>query len=252
MKKLLIKIILVLVVLAIIGVVVAILCLDSIVKKGVETAGPMITQVDVKLEHASVSLVGGSAKLKGFFVGNPTGYKTDSAIKVGNVAVSLKPKSILSDKIIIESINVQAPEITVEGTPTKNNLTKIQENVNGVASSGEAAQKKPGDSKPAKKLQVTDLVISGAKVHFNSTLTLGKTMTLSIPDIHLTNLGTGSDGITPAELTKKVLDELMQRIIPALIEAASHLGKDATKVLGEEGKKNVESVTKGLKGLLKK
>ena len=56
--------------------------LNGIVKKGVETAGPMITKVDVKLDGANISIFSGSADLKGLFVGNPPGYTTDSAIKV--------------------------------------------------------------------------------------------------------------------------------------------------------------------------
>ena len=86
MKKILIRIGIIVFVLAIIAGIVVVMFLGDIVKKGVETAGPMVTKVDVKLNKASISLLG-SAKLKGLFVGNPPGYKTDSAIKVGDVSV---------------------------------------------------------------------------------------------------------------------------------------------------------------------
>ena len=46
--------------------------------------------------------------------------------------------SVMSDKIIIESINVKAPEITVEGGLKDNNLTKIQNNVNALSGSPSA------------------------------------------------------------------------------------------------------------------
>ena len=251
MKKILIRSFLVVVVLLILSVVAVVLFLDQIVKKGVETAGPMITQVEVKLDHASISILGGSAKLKGLFVGNPPGYKTDSAIKVGDVSVSLKPKSIFSDKIIVESVLIKSPEITLEGGLRENNLTKILDNVNGTAAKDPGAEK-PADKKTNKKIQVTDLVISAAKVHVSSSLLGGQSMTLTIPDIHLQNLGTGSDGLTPAELTKKVMDAIVKEVIPAVVKAASNLGQGAGKILGEEGKKGAEKITGGLKGLFKK
>lgn len=254
MKKILIRIAIIgIAALIVIGIVV-VLFLGQIVKKGVETAGPMITKVDVKLDKASVSLLG-SAELKGLFVGNPPGYKTESAIKVGDVSVSLKPLSVLSDKIIVESVKVQSPEITIEGGLKDNNLTKILDNVNAAAGGGEAASLKAGEKKGGKKIQITDLTITGAKVHVNMLLSGGKTVTLPLPDIHLTNLGTGSDGLTPAELTKKVMDELMGKVVPAVTKGLADIGKgalDAGKGAGEDAKKGVEKVTGGLKGLFKK
>ena len=64
-------------------VVVLALSLDSIIKKGVEAVGPQITKTEMKLEKASISILSGSGALKGFVIGNPEGYKTPSAIKVG-------------------------------------------------------------------------------------------------------------------------------------------------------------------------
>src|SRR5436309_767213 len=88
-----------LVVVLILALLVVYLSLDSIVKKGVETVGPAITKVDVKLASASLSPFSGSGKLKGFVVGNPEGYKTASAIQLGEVSVSVVPKSVLGDKV---------------------------------------------------------------------------------------------------------------------------------------------------------
>jgi len=253
MKKILIRIAIIGAALVVIVGIVVIMFLGQIVKKGVETAGPMVTKVEVKLDKASISLLG-SAQLKGLFVGNPPGYKTESAIKVGEVSVSLKPLSVLSDKIVVESVKIESPEITIEGGIKDNNLTKILDNVTAAAGGTGTAEKK--DEKASnKKIQVTDLTITGAKVHANTLLSGGKTMTVSLPDIHLTNLGTGSDGITPAELTKQVMDAVMGKVVPALTEGLANVGKEALnlgKGAGEEAKKSVEKATGGLKGLFKK
>src|SRR5205085_1505276 len=118
--------------------------------------------------------------------------------------LALKLGSVFSDKVIIKSIELKEPEITLEGTLRgDNNLSKILSNVEGTSNSTNepAVQTTPG--KPAKKLEVDDFLITGAKVHVNIT-SVGE-FTVPIPEIHLTDLGKGQDGITAAELTKLVL-----------------------------------------------
>ena len=86
MKKLL-KILIVLVVLLLVGVFIASFFIGDIIKKGVETVGPQVTKVDVKLDGASLSFLGGSGSIKGLVVGNPPGYKSPTAIKVGKASL---------------------------------------------------------------------------------------------------------------------------------------------------------------------
>src|SRR5215468_317578 len=123
------KIILVLVLLIILGAVGVHFFLDSAIKKGVETFGPQITKVSVKLDSVSLSLLSGSGKIKGLIVGNPEGFKSPSAIQVGNASLALQPGSVLGDKVIIKSIAVHAPEITFETDLKQNNLSKIVANL---------------------------------------------------------------------------------------------------------------------------
>src|SRR5262245_23260349 len=129
MKKLLIRLLIALVVIIILAVVAIGLFLDSAIKKGVETIGPQVAKVDIKLDSVSLSILSGSAKVKGLIVGNPEGYKTPNAISVGSARVSVSPGSLLSDKIVVKSIRVEAPEITFEGGLGGNNLSKILDNV---------------------------------------------------------------------------------------------------------------------------
>jgi hypothetical protein len=62
---------LVVVVLVVAAVVAAGFFLGAIIKKGVETAGPMITKTDVKLDSANLALLSGSGQLKGFNLSVP-------------------------------------------------------------------------------------------------------------------------------------------------------------------------------------
>ena len=129
--------------------------------------------------------------------------------------------SVLSDKIVVKSIRVESPEITFEGNPFgANNLKKIQDNVNTAAANFQSPlstnqpPKTAAPAKPGKKLEVDEFLITGAKIHF------GTGPTLPLPDIHLTDLGKGPDGITPADLTKQVLSEVVSGTIKAVGSAA--------------------------------
>jgi hypothetical protein len=238
----------------VIGVVLAgAFFLDSIVERGVETVGPQITKTDMKLDGVSLSALSGSGTLKGFTLGNPEGFKSASAMKVGQVEVGLKPMSVLADKVHVTHVRIIAPEITFEATGLNvraNNLSKILENVQGVASttgsSTNTAPAPPAESGPAKKLQVDDFLLSGARVQVTSTSLPGQTYNVTIPDIHFTNLGTGPDGITAAELTKRVMDELVPAIIAAAQQVVGDLGKGATDLIksgGENPGVTLNSVT---------
>jgi len=240
-------------------VVILALSLDSIVKRGVESVGPQITGTEMKLQSVNLSPFSGSGTLKGFLIGNPEGYKTSSAIKVGETSVGVRPKSVLSDKIHVTHVRVVGPEITFEGTlGTKNNLGKIMENVE--AATGGAKQTKPdgkpADSGTARKLQVDDFLISGAKVNVSMTMLGGRSLTVAIPDIHFSALGTGPEGITAAELTKKVLSQVNAETLKAVEKAVTDLGNQATDLIKDAAGNKVtnllDKATRGAGDLFKK
>ncbi len=258
MKKILIRVALVLVVLLVIAVVAIALSLDKIIKKAVETVGPQLTQVEIRLDGVSVSPLSGGGSIKGLFVGNPQGYKTPSAIQVGRASLSVQPSSLLSDKIVIRSIDVQAPEITFEGDLKGNNISQLLKNVEASTGGGEAKPEQPQPAPAAgagKKLQVDDFVISGGKIKLSTGLLAGKAVTVPLPTIHLTGLGTGPDGITAGDLTRRVLSEVNKETLSAVTDALAKVGKEAAGAAQEAGKQAVqgaEGAVKGVTDLFKK
>ncbi|HEX7655122.1 MAG TPA: AsmA family protein, partial [Verrucomicrobiae bacterium] len=213
LKKILLIALVAVVVLGLVAVLVCSLFLNNIVKTGIETVAPKITQTTVTVASVNISALSGSAGINGLVVGNPQGtYKSTNAISLGKAAVSVAPGSLLTDKIVVHSVEVNAPEVTLEGNPFgDNNLQKILDNVNAIAGGTpdtNAPAAKPADTaKAGKKLQVDKIDITGVKVTARIAGMEGEPITLTIPDIHLTDLGTGPDGITAADLTKKVLSE---------------------------------------------
>lgn len=243
-----------LVVIIIVGLVVGFF-LGDVVKAGMETVGPKVTQTTLTVQSVSISALTGSASINGLALGNPDGFKAEApnAITLGKAAVSVAPLSVLSDKIIVKNVEVRDAEITFEGNPFgANNLQKIQDNVNafvagltGPADTNTPAKpaEKPA-AQPGKKLQVDNFLITGAKVHFNGA-------TLPLPDIHLQNLGTGPDGITPAALVKEVLGQITTATVKAVGESLTKLGKDAAGAAGKAVGEGASKIGKSIGNLFK-
>ena len=257
-KKILLTVIIVVVALGVVAAILAGVFLDQIVKTGIEKVAPTITQTTVTLAGVKISVLTGSVGVNGLIVGNPEGYQTTQAISVGKAAVSVSPGSLLADKIVVRSIAIDAPEVTFEGSPFgENNLKKIMANVNSgaAASDASAANATTPSGKPAKssgaakKLQVDKLDITGIKVHASVE---GKLFTLPIPDIHFTDLGTGPDGITAADLTKKVLQQISTDTIKAVGENVKQFAGSAASSLIKGSTNGMGSLKKGLGGLFGK
>src|ERR1051325_2059075 len=202
MKKWIFRIAIILVVMVVAVVVLLFTNLNSIVKGGVEKVGPQITKTEMRLAKVNISPFSGSGQLTGLFVGNPEGYKTESAIKVGDVKVVLKMASVMHDTVEIESVNIQGPEITFDGGLFDNNLRKILDNVKAATGGNEKKDPKSPPAASGKKFRVQDVVMKGGKVHVNvSGLGASQSFDLPLGDIHLSNIGSDGSGVNTAELT---------------------------------------------------
>jgi hypothetical protein len=252
MKKLFITILIVLAILGITAIIGIAMFMNSIIKQGVETAGPKVTQVEVKLDGVNVSLFSGKGEIKGLVLGNPAGFTTPNAVKVGKAGVVVKPGSIFSDKVIIESVSVEAPEITIEGGLKDNNLTKILANINSAVGKGSPGAPAPaGDqkSKPSKKLQVNDFAITGGKINLRLAILGGKATTVPLPDIHFKDLGQGPAGITAEELLNKVFQAITEHSLKAAVTAASAQGIGAVEAALGASPGATNSIGKAAQGI---
>ena len=245
-KKILLGLGISIVLVLVIGILVVGFFLGNVVKLGMETIGPKVTQTSLTVSSVHVGILTGSGGVTDLVLGNPDEYKAKApnAISVGKAYISVAPFSVLSDKIVVKSVEVRSPEITFEGNPFgANNLTKIMDNVNAFIGGSTPktadtnAPAKTGAAKPAKKLEVDDFLITGAKVHFNGA-------TLPLPDIHFSDLGKGPEGITAGDLVKKVLGEITTATVKAVVASVG----DAGKAIGGEASK----LGKSIGGLFKK
>lgn len=221
--------------------------LGSLIKQAVERAGSEATQTKVTLNKADVSITDGKGSLNGLVVGNPKGFKTDSAFKLGAIAVSLDTATVRSDPIVIKEITITAPEVTYELAGTGSNIDAIQKNVNAFAqrlSSGQQKEK----SGEGPKVIINNLYIRDGRVNVSAGFLQGKPLGAPLPTIHLKDIGKEKKGATPGEVAQKVISSITE----SATKAAAGLNLDKLKGMAGDAagtaKKALEGATSGTGG----
>lgn len=201
--------------------------LDSLVKKAIETVGPELAKVTVKVDKVTLSPTSGAGSIAGLVVGNPAGYKTPYALSLGEMRISVDPATIASDTVVIREVVIQSPSINYEQSGKTNNLDAIQHNVDESLKALSGGGKKESGGKQT-KLIIENLYVRDGKVTVLSPLTLGKDVSAALPPIHLKDIGKKSGGASPAEVTKQVLGAITSRSGSAATGALQGLKEGAS------------------------
>ncbi len=192
--------------------------LGSIVVAAVERYGSEVTQTQVSLADAEVDITSGKGALSGLKVGNPSGFQTDSAISLGEIAVKLDTGSVTEKTIVVTEIAVTQPEVTYEVGATGSNIDAIRQNVEAFAAAQGGGGGTSGGDQPAadgsadegaeRKLVIDDLYIRGGTVKVSATFLEGETLSAVLPEIHLTDIGRDTGGATPQQVVERIVAAL--------------------------------------------
>ncbi|PHS76697.1 MAG: hypothetical protein COB59_10770 [Rhodospirillaceae bacterium] len=219
----------------------------KIIQAVIQDQGSKVTQVSVKVAKVNLSISDLTAGIVGLTVGNPAGFKTDQAISLGEVSVTIG--DISQDLIVVKEVMIRAPEITYEIGSNGSNIDAIQKNVEkftgaGSDSSAPAASSSGDDSgdSAAPKVIISNLYIKGGKINLSAPFMGGKSLTTPLPDIHLTDIGKDSGGASPAEIA----DEIISAITKYSSSAASSIDLSALGLSDISGK--AADVIKDVKG----
>ena len=260
MKKLFMIILIVLLAVGIGGIVAMNIFLNSAIKKGVETFGPKVTQTSVTVEKVKVSPITGYGELQGFVIGNPQGFNTASAFRLGKVVFHINLKSLLSDKIIIHEITIDNPEVTYELALSGSNIDRIKESIEALPGGNDGPSQKPEkkaadeSNKPGKKIQIDSFLFQGAKINLSAKILQGEVLTIPLPKIQLSDIGGDSDD---GSNLSEVADEIFSSLHKAIIDTVKSTGKlgdvlgEPADKIGAAAKEGVSKVFGGIKGLLK-
>ena len=243
MKKWIVRIVIGVIVLGIIAIAAIFFFLNSIVKTGVETVGPKLTKVNITLGSAKLSPFSGSGELSDLVIGNPEGFKTPTAIKIGDVKLSVNVHSLLTDVIEVDEINIQAPEITYELGLGGSNLGKILDNLSSQAANEPKQPGKPEKAAGKKNIYIKNVIVNGGKINVSTIGLGGNSVPVLLPTLHLQNIGTQDKGVTMAEASKQILEAVLTNVTKVAGTSATGIGAGI--------KQGTNKVIEGIKGIFK-
>jgi hypothetical protein len=183
--------------------------MDTLVKTAIGDYGSAMTQARVSVDAVKIAPADGKGTISNLVIGNPAGFKTAHAIKVGQIDVDIDIASVARDVIVIRRIAINAPDVIYEKGDTMTNFDAIQKNIASYL--GPADGKKEG-----KKLIVEEFTIRDAKAQASAAFMNGKTVNVPLPDITLKNLGKAKGGISPGELGQEIAGALKTKLTGAV------------------------------------
>jgi len=255
----------------------------SLVRNIVHEQGSAAVGTDVNIGNIELSLKDGHGSVSNITVANPKGYSQKYIIKLGGIAVSVDKESVIKlaketaqksgpkvKTVIINEIRIDKPEVAYELMSLKQNnaddiLASIKKNTATPAKSPQTETKSDTEYKVAIKKVV---VANGVATVAANLLGSSKSLSLNLPNITISNLGTEKQGITIEDGLARIFQEILKTTTSVVAKAdlsnvlsgvsdLANTAKDtagkaagvAVDTAGKAAGAATESLSKGVKGL---
>ena len=265
--KILIKAVVVLVALVIVALLALPLWFGPVAKTAANAAVPGIVKTDFHMGHLHLNPYTARFELGDMQLSNPQGYSEKYAVTLGDIIFDAEMLSLATDVIHVEEITVKDVFVSVVNGGENNvgNFKQIQYNVAGGKEKYEAAEAEKAEKakleelqaketaqakrepepqvaeeKPAKKIIIDKLHISGLKVQLGF-------LPISIPvTVELADIGRKSGGATFVEAGQQIWEGILKAagVGGDQLKALGNLTGDAAKQATEAANKAVGNATK--------
>jgi len=179
--------------------------LDSLVKQAIEKYGSEATQTTVRVDKVNIQLKHASAAISGLTVANPKGFSTPNAFSLGKIATMLNVKDMSKDHIVIDKVQIQAPEVFYEvNADNKANLNLLKDRLTGGTTAAPTKTAEKGGKQP--KITIRKFDFAGAALHAKLVPLKNKELDLKLPSFELVNLSG-----TPEQISRQVFNQLIDR-----------------------------------------
>lgn len=213
--KILIRIVILGAVIAVAGVAFFIFSggLNAAVRSGIEKTLAFVLQVDVSLREVEISPVSGEVALRGLKIGNPEGFKTESAFYLEEATVRADLASFTGDSPTIELISIVGAKVTLEQGLRSSNLSTLVESASRFSSgeAGEAEEAPDGETADAssKQIKIDRVVLENTRVSLSAPILMGQEVGYTLSTIEMTDLGGESERVSIAEALRIFIEKIL-------------------------------------------
>lgn len=215
--------------------------LSSIVSKLVNKYGSEVVGTEVNLSGFDLSLTEGTAAIGKLTVANPANYKQPYLFELNNVKVKVDLKSLTSDTIIIDSIEVNHPAIYYEMLSlTQNNIKEIENNIKNYTARNQAQEtqqeltaSEETSTESSKKVIIKKLSISDATLSASAG---AENVSIALPTITMNNIGGSQNKGTNIP---QAIAQIMTKILSIASESVISNNLDNLKSVAKENLDNM-------------
>jgi hypothetical protein len=205
--------------------------LDGIVKRVIEDVGSDTLGTTVSLSSVEITLKDAKAALNGLKIANPKGFDEPNAFELGGIAVTIDPKTVTGDEIVMPSIIIDQAALTFVQAGGTNNLETLLNNMDSGsdASAGDDSQAGATDV----LIVIEELQLNGASMTLISDK-LSKPLSLTLADITVRNIGKRGAGVTPDEAAEQIIKPILKQAEAAALKSVKDKLEERLKEKAKE------------------
>ena len=194
--------------------------IDEIVRDFIVQEVSEVTDTKVQLDAVKLDLKEGAGSLFNFEQPNPPGFQTKYAFHFDQAELDLDLKSILDEVIIIQKVFINGAEIVYEYSDGKTNFIELKNIINAnmnnktvAASTSKTDQPqqketKKTHAKQSKKIIIKSFEMINTKVEGAVPFASSQTLSVTLPNIQLNNIGSKEGGVEADQLMAIFIDTL--------------------------------------------
>jgi hypothetical protein len=214
--KLLLKIALSLLGLAVAAIVVVFIFLDTIVGKGIEAGCTKALGVETSVGLVRVGLLTGNFSIRRLRIANPPGFETDHFFSLDHLHFEVPPESLREETIVVRLLELDGVGVSLETVGKKTNYDVILDNLDRFSKTGSAdpnAKESAGEGEEGGKgLVIGETVIRDidARIDLGTVKGASDRVAVEIPEIRLRpNRKTGAAEVSVAEVTQVIVTAVL-------------------------------------------
>ena len=194
--------------------------IDEIVREFIVQEVSEVTDTKVQLDAVKLDLKEGAGSLFNFEQPNPPGFQTKYAFHFDQAELDLDLKSIFDEVIIIEKVFINGAEVVYEYSDGKTNFIELKNIINAnmtnktvAASTSKTDQPqqketKKTHAKQSKKIIIKSFEMINTKVEGAVPFASSQTLSVTLPNIQLNNIGSKEGGVEADQLMAIFIDTL--------------------------------------------
>lgn len=188
--------------------------MDTMAKSAIEKYASAILDTKVTVGKVTISATSGEGSVNDLVIANPKGFDTGHAYMMSDTHVKVDVKSLRSDVVMIDEVVMDSPDIVYEVTAHGNNFTILRNNANNYLTHGERTVTQGIIA--SKQVIIKDFYLKNGKVKVIAPALQNQTFIVSLPTIHLSNLGKDQGKGNLPQIMEQVVTVITNSVVSAV------------------------------------